>query len=142
MENKIHLQVLTANSTVLDRTVRYVSAPLKDGEAGFLANHAPLLASLKEGVLTYTFDENEETHDGCIAVSGGVLSISQNELIVLARSAEPADSIDLARAQAAERRARQRLEEHASGLDQKRAEASLHRALAREKACVFLKKQK
>ncbi len=142
MENKIHLQVLTANSTVHDGMVNYVSAPLKDGEAGFLAGHAPLLAALKEGVLTarFTGEFGEETI--YIAVSGGVLDIANNELIVLARTAELAENIDLARAQASERRARQRLASQESRLDHHRAQASLFRALARERCCAMAKKHK
>ena len=74
------------------------------------------------------------------AVSGGVLSVADNELIILARSAEKAETIDLARAQASEARAKQRIAAKASDLDLKRAELSLHRALAREKAYAMLHK--
>ncbi|MCI7511679.1 MAG: F0F1 ATP synthase subunit epsilon, partial [Firmicutes bacterium] len=63
-----------------------------------------------------------------------------NELIILARSAEKAETIDLARAQASEARAKQRIAAKASDLDLKRAELSLHRALAREKAYAMLHK--
>lgn len=142
MENKIHLQVLTANSTVYDSMVNYVSAPLKDGEAGFLASHAPLLASLKEGVLFARFSGAEKDDTVYIAVSGGVLDVAGNELIILARSAELAENIDLARAQAAERRARDRLTANEQHIDHHRAQASLYRALAREHCCAMAKKHR
>ena len=73
-------------------------------------------------------------------LSGGVLSVADNELIILARSAEKAETIDLARAQASEARAKERLASKAANLDIKRAELSLHRALAREKAYTMLHK--
>ena len=74
------------------------------------------------------------------AVSGGVMSVADNELIILARSAERAETIDLARAQASAARAKERIATKADNLDLKRAELSLHRALAREKAYTMLHK--
>lgn len=130
MENRIHFQVVTAGGPVFDKMVNYVAVPLTDGEAGILADHAAMLASLKEGVAKATFDGETEY----IAVSGGVLSVADNEVIMLVRTAELAEDIDLARAQAAEKRARERIEAKSSDMDMKRAELSLARALAREKA--------
>ena len=66
--------------------------------------------------------------------------MADNELILLARTAEKAENIDLARAQASESRARKRIEEKSADIDLKRAELSLHRALAREKAYSMLHK--
>ena len=136
MENKIHFQVTTADGAVCDEMVNFVSAPLVDGEVGILSGHAPMIASLKEGVVKYKI--NDEEHYA--AISGGVLSVADNELIILARSAEKAESIDLARAQASEKRARERIDSKSAEWDMKRAELSLHRALVREKAYSLLKK--
>ena len=136
MENKIHFQVTTADGAVCDEMVNFVSAPIVDGEVGILAGHAPMIASLKEGVVKYKIDDEEHY----AAISGGVLSVADNELIILARSAEKAESIDLARAQAAEKRARERIDSKSAEWDMKRAELSLHRALVREKAYSLLKK--
>lgn len=130
MENKIHFQITTAGGTVCDEMANYVSVPLMDGEAGILAGHANMIGALDEGVVKYKIDD--EMHYA--AISGGVLSVADNELIILARSAEKAESIDLARAQASEKRAKERLESKSSEWDMKRAEMSLHRALVREKA--------
>ena len=136
MENKIHFQVVTAGGTVFDKMVSYVGVPLVDGEAGILAGHAAMLGSLKEGVVKAVFEDGEEY----IAISGGVLSVANNELIMLARTAELAETIDLARAKASEKRARDRIEAKAGDIDMKRAELSLARALAREKAYSLIKK--
>ena len=62
------------------------------------------------------------------------------ENVVETGTAERAETIDLARAQASERRARQRLESRAANVDLKRAELSLQRAIAREKAYTMLHK--
>lgn len=136
MENKIHLQITTAGGTVCDEMANYVAVPLTDGEAGILANHANMIGALNEGVVRYKIDD--EMHFA--AVSGGVMSVADNELIILARSAERAENINLARAQASAARAKERIAAKADNLDLKRAELSLHRALAREKAYTMLHK--
>ncbi len=134
MADKIHFQIATAGGVVCDVMSSYVLVPLTDGDVGILSNHAPMIGAVKEGVVKCV-SEGEEHF---AAVSGGVLSVSDNEVILLARTAERAETIDLARAQASERRARQRIEQHTSDIDLQRAELSLHRAIAREKAYTLL----
>lgn len=136
MANKIHLQITTAGGAVCDEMANYVSVPLVDGEAGILAGHANMIGALNDGVVKYKIDD--EMHFA--AISGGVLSVADNELIILARSAEIAETIDLARAQASERRARERIGSKSAEWDMKRAEMSLHRALSREEAYTLLHK--
>ncbi len=136
MADKIHFQIATADGVVCDSMASYALIPLSDGDIGVLSDHAPMIGALKEGVVRYVC----EGEDHFAAISGGVLSVVDNEVILLARTAERAESIDLARAQASERRARQRIEAHAANTDMKRAELSLQRAIAREKAYTMLHK--
>ena len=136
MADKIHFQISTADGVVGDSMASYALIPLSDGDVGVLSDHAPMIGALKEGVVRYVC----EGEDHFAAISGGVLSVVDNEVILLARTAERAESIDLARAQASERRARQRIEAHAANTDMKRAELSLQRAIAREKAYTMLHK--
>lgn len=136
MDKTFHFQITTADGAVADVQASYAAIPMADGEAGILPNHAAMIGALKEGVVRYTVEDTVHY----AAVSGGVISVADNEVIVLARSAELAENIDLARAQASEKRARERIENHASDIDMQRAEASLHRALVREKAYSYLNK--
>lgn len=136
MADKIHFQIATADGVVCDSMASYALIPLSDGDVGVLSDHAPMIGALKEGVVRYVC----EGEDHFAAISGGVLSVVDNEVILLARTAERAESIDLAHAQASERRARQRIEAHAANTDMKRAELSLQRAIAREKAYTMLHK--
>lgn len=136
MADKIHFQIATADGVVCDSMASYALIPLSDGDVGVLSDHAPMIGALKEGVVRYVC----EGEDHFAAISGGVLSVVDNEVILLARTAERAESIDLARAQASERRARQRIEAHAANTDMKRAELSLQRAIAREKSYTMLHK--
>ncbi len=136
MADKIHFQLATADGSVCDLMAGYVLVPMADGDVGILSGHAAMIGALREGVVKYVCEGQEHY----AAISGGVLSVADNELIILARTAEMAESIDIARAQASEKRARQRIEIHAENTDLKRAELSLQRAIAREKAYHMIHK--
>ena len=138
MADRIHLQIVTAGGVVFDRMVREINVPLSDGSAGILADHAPMMGAVTDGVVTCAFDGGEEA----VAVGRGVMNVLDNEVTILVRAAEIAEDIDLARAEAAERRARERLARKSSEIDASRAEAALHRAIARQHAAHMVKKHK
>jgi F-type H+-transporting ATPase subunit epsilon len=69
-----------------------------------------------------------------LAISGGFLEVRPDRVIVLADAAERAEEIDVERAEAARRRARERLAQRRElGIDGARTEAALRRSLARLK---------
>ncbi len=125
----VRLQVVTAERTVFDNDVDYVSAPGSEGVMGILPKHAPLLSSLQAGELRYRKGSDEVS----LAIGGGFIEVLNNKVIVLADSAERSDEIDLARAEEARKRAERLLSERGklSAEDALRAEMSLRRALAR-----------
>ena len=138
MADRIHLQIVTAGGVVFDRMVHVVNLPLENGSIGVLADHAPLMGAVVDGVVTCASDEGEYV----IAVGIGVVNIVNNEVTVLSRTAEEAENIDLARAEAAEKRARERLAAKNADTDASRAEAALHRAVARQHAAHMVKKHR
>ena len=73
---------------------------------GVLAGHAPLLTTLNIGEITLHNAGGEPEY---IAVSGGVVEVLPDKVIVMARSAERADEIDIARAEEALQRAEEAL---------------------------------
>ena len=87
MADKIHFQIATADGVVCDSMVCYALVPLSDGDVGVLSDHAPMIGALKEGVVKYV----SEGEDHFAAISGGVLSVADNEVILLARTAESRD---------------------------------------------------
>lgn len=92
----LRLEIVTPEKRVLDTEVDSVTVMTATGEAGILPNHAPLISSLKPGILTYTSKGASDK----LAVSGGFVEVSGNIVSVLADSAATADEIDVADAKA------------------------------------------
>ncbi len=134
-DDKIRLQIITAGGVKFDKMVSYVGVPLQDGSIGVLPGHAPLLAAVTDGPVKCICGGQDEF----VYVGSGVVDIMGDSVSLLVRAAESAETIDLARAQAAEKRAQERIQSHAADVDMMRAEASLHRALAREKTYGLFK---
>ena len=138
MKDGIHLEIATAGGSVYDDMVSYVELPFSGGSVGVLKDHAPMLGAIEDGVVTARKANGAEEF---IAVNLGVANIVHNEVTLLVRTAERAEDIDLARAEASERRARERLGDKGGDWDMKRAQIALHRALARQTAVRMMKKQ-
>ena len=90
----LRLEIVTPEKRVLDAEVDSVTVMTATGEAGILPNHAPLISSLKPGILTYTSKGNSDK----LAISGGFVEVNGNSVSVLADTASTADEIDLAQA--------------------------------------------
>jgi F-type H+-transporting ATPase subunit epsilon len=128
MARELYAEVVTAERLVYAGPVRYVSAPGVLGRLGILPGHAPLLAALRPGELRIQpLHGNGEIS---LAVSGGFLEVAEGRVMVLARSAERPEEIDIERARRARERALQRLREN-GGIDRARALAAKERAEAR-----------
>ena len=136
MKDGIHLEIATAGGSVYDDMVSYVELPFSGGSVGVLKDHARMLGAIEDGVVTAR-KENGATE--FIAVNLGVANVVHNEVTLLVRTAERAENIDLPRAEAAEKRARDRLAERSANLDVKRAQIALHRSLTRQAAVLMMK---
>ncbi|ADH86575.1 F0F1 ATP synthase subunit epsilon [Desulfurivibrio alkaliphilus] len=133
MATQIQLEVVTPKGAVISEQVDMVTAPGYAGVFGVLANHAPLLSTIKIGTLVYKKDGQDAT----LMVSGGFCEVSNNKVTFLVESAERGAEIDTERALRAKERAEKRLAEaiaQQEKIDRARAEAALQRALARLKA--------
>lgn len=126
MENKLKLDVVTPYGQILSEETDEVSASGAEGDFGVLAGHVPFVTMLKIGMLTYK--KGNETF--YVFVNSGYAEVSADKVIVLADSAERAESIDVERAKAAMKRAEERLKK-AEEYDFARATASLERAAIR-----------
>jgi F-type H+-transporting ATPase subunit epsilon len=101
----IRCEIVSQDRTVFEGDVDIVVAPGADGEMGILPHHAPLLTTLKPGVLKVRTQGREEI----FAISGGFMEVRPEIVTVLADSAESSDEIDIARAEEARQRAEESL---------------------------------
>jgi len=108
-------------------TVDEVEIPGADGYFGVLPGHTPLLAVLGAGELWYR--QGAAMH--YLALAFGFAEVQPDRVTILAQIAEKAEEIDLARAEAAKKRAEERLAQATIDMDVERARISLMKSLIR-----------
>ena len=123
----LELEVATPERELVRERVSDVELRGKNGYMGILPGHAPLLGELGIGHLSYTAGRRRWT----LAVHSGFLEVLDDHVRVLADAAERAEEIDVARAQAALRRAREAVINPPGGGDNHEALADLERAQTR-----------
>ena len=123
----LNLEVATPSRLVVAETVDEVVIPGSQGYFGVLPGHAPLLATLGVGELTY----RKGTSQMRLALTGGFAEVRNDKVIVLAENAERPDEIDRERALKSKERAERRLSGREGDIDYARAQAALASALIR-----------
>jgi F-type H+-transporting ATPase subunit epsilon len=103
----IRCEIVSQDRMVWEGEADIVIVPGEAGEMGILPNHAPLLSTLKYGFLKVRSKGSEEI----FTIAGGVIEVQPNLITVLADSAENVVEIDVARAEAAKRRAEEILKQ-------------------------------
>jgi len=97
----IRCEIVSQDRTVFQGDVDIVVLPGAGGEMGILPHHAPVLTTLKYGVVKVRRGGKEDV----FAVAGGVAEVQPEIVTVLADAAENVEEIDVARAETAKRRA-------------------------------------
>ncbi len=87
----LNLEIVTPEKKVLSESVDAVTIPTASGEVGILTNHAPLISSLKPGILSYTKSGAIEK----MVIAGGFIEVSADNVSILADIAERATEIDI-----------------------------------------------
>lgn len=124
---QFQLQVVSADRSIVNETVDEVGIPGSEGYFGVLVGHTPLLALLGTGELWYR--QGSETH--YVSLAFGFAEVQPDRVTILAQIAERADEIDTARAEAAKRRAEERLSRPNMDIDSDRARVALLKSLVR-----------
>ena len=101
----IRCEIVSQDRMVFEGDVDIVVLPGESGEMGILPKHAPLLSTLKFGILKVRVKDVEEV----FAVSGGVVEVQPDIVTVLADAAENVEEIDIERAMKARENAEERL---------------------------------
>lgn len=129
LPEEIELIVVAPERQLLRETVVEVTIPGLDGEFGILPGHAPMMTELGHGELSY--QQGTTSQPIFLAIHRGFAEVLPERVTVLAETAERAEEIDLARAEAAKARAEKRLASGDTNIDWDRATVALQRALIR-----------
>jgi F-type H+-transporting ATPase subunit epsilon len=97
----IRCEIVSQDRTVFQGDVDIVVLPGAAGEMGILPHHAPVLTTLKYGIIKVRRNNKEEL----FAVAGGVAEVQPTIITILADAAENIEEIDIVRAKAAKKRA-------------------------------------
>jgi F-type H+-transporting ATPase subunit epsilon len=123
----LQLQIVSADRSLVNEQVDEVQIPGSEGYLGVLPGHTPLLATLQVGELWYR--QGQERH--YLSIAFGFVEVQPDSVTILAQIAEPAHEIDLARAEAAKKRAEERLAKPTTDMDFERARIAMLKALVR-----------
>jgi len=123
------LQIVTPEGLRLDTQVEALHLRTSDGYVSIRAGHADYIATLDIGIVTVTVEGKERK----AACGGGFLTVSRGEARLLATSFEYTEDVDVARAQAAQRRAEAQIAASKEAADIDLAKVKLARALNRLK---------
>lgn len=108
----VNLNVVSAEESLFSGSIKSLQITGSEGELGIMPGHAPLLTSLKPGMALITkSDDSEEV----IYLSGGMLEVQPNNVIVLADVATRAGDLDEEAALAAKKSAEDNM--NATGVD-------------------------
>jgi F-type H+-transporting ATPase subunit epsilon len=127
LPHHLQLQIVSADRPLVDERVDEVEIPGADGYFGVLPGHTPLLAAMQVGQLWYR--QGQEMH--YLSIAFGFAEVQPDRVTILAQIAERADEIDAARAEAARRRAEERLAKPMAEIDFERARVAMMKALIR-----------
>jgi len=88
-----HFNLVSPERLLFSEDVAQVDVPGSEGYFGVLAGHAPLVSTLRPGLLVIHGTDGEETR---VVINGGFAEVGEKGLTVLADSAVPADEYDTA----------------------------------------------
>ncbi|MGD0564448.1 MAG: F0F1 ATP synthase subunit epsilon [Roseiarcus sp.] len=88
-----HFELVSPNKLMFSGPAESVLVPGSEGDFVVLRDHAPVMASLRPGVVTFEEAQGKQTR---IFVRGGFADVSASGLILLAETAIPAGELDAA----------------------------------------------
>ena len=139
MAMTMHLNIVSAENEIYSGTITQLFAPAELGEVGVMPRHAPMLSTLRAGVVRVISQGGEEQS---FYVSGGILEIQPHVVTILSDTALRAADIDESAALEAKSRAEAAMKDKASDMDYAKAKSELIEAVAQIEALKKLRKRK
>ena len=121
MAETFGFELVSPEKLLLSVQAEMVTVPGEAGDMGILPGHAPVISSLRLGVIEVSKAEGGEER---IFVAGGFAEMSNNKLTVLAEEAVPVSQIDRAKTEAKLKDAREDLADAKTDLARAKAQAA------------------
>ena len=132
----IHVDIVSAEGKIFSGEASLVVVPASEGDVGIAPRHAPLLTELRPGAVRVQSEGQEER---LFYVTGGLLEIQPNAVMVLADSALRPDQLDVDGAEQARKQAEEALAGATEKTDIEKAQRDLAEASARHRALKKLR---
>ena len=127
-EKQFKLEIISPDRLFYDGAATMIEYRTTEGEVGVYADHVAMTQIIAPGVLTITEADGTEKKASLIS---GFVEILADKITILAETVEWPEEIDRERAEAAKKRAEDRINGPKDCIDVARAELALQRALIR-----------
>jgi F-type H+-transporting ATPase subunit epsilon len=134
----IHVDVVSAESSIFSGEAKFVALPGESGELGILPKHTPLITRIKPGAVRI---EKADGTEEFVFVAGGILEVQPGVVTVLADTAIRGHDLDEAKANEAKQRAEESLRNKDAAIDYAAAQAELASAVAQLAAIRKLRRK-
>jgi len=135
----IHVEVVSAESSIYSGEASFISLPGESGELGILPGHTPLITRIRPGsVRIEKLDGSEEF----VFVAGGILEVQPNAVTVLADTAIRGADLDEAKASEAKRKAEELMATRGSDIEFAHAQSEFALAAAQLAAIARFRRKK
>lgn len=130
MAETVAFELVSPEELLVSRDVAMVVVPGEEGDFGVLPRHAPLISSVRTGVIS-VYETDRHTVSERIFVAGGFAEVTPERCTVLAEVAVPVDRIDRAQAEQRLKDAREDLVDAKDefGRDVARREIAMYEAM-------------
>ena len=126
--NTFTLVVLAAEKPFYEGECETLVIPTTDGEYGIQANHHNVIVAIVPGTLKIIYDNGKEI---IAAVSGGIVKVENNHVLLMVDTIERPEEIDENRAKRAAEEAQEAILQKKSIQDYQAAQAKMARAINR-----------
>ncbi|MGI6106571.1 MAG: ATP synthase F1 subunit epsilon [Lachnospiraceae bacterium] len=122
------VHILAADRPFYEGPCESMVVPTSTGQYGIMAHHINMIAAIVPGTMTYRIPGEEAQ---IASISGGLIKVENNDVLVLVDSAERPEEIDINRAQREADMAKEAILQKQSIQEYRSAQAALARAISR-----------
>jgi len=121
MAHTIHVDVVSAETSIFEGEAEFVALPGESGELGIYPQHTPLITRIRPGAVRIKLAGRDE--EEFIFVAGGILEVQPRRVTVLADTAIRGHDLDEARALDAQKASQEAMDNAKTDIDFARAQS-------------------